>query len=229
MSMNCSSSANATMSSNRLASSRRDIPRIAPLRKMFSRPVSSAWNPAPSSSRAATRPRVTISPLVGRRMPATHFSSVDLPDPLAPSRPAVAPSSTSRSMSRRAQNSSRGTRPKWIARSFRVWYRSCESQNRFETPRTEIAGGKPGSELLGEVALRAPEQAERTEEQHDRNRDDREEVPGVPPLRRVHRQDLRDRRDAVLDRRRLELRVDRALEGEHDPRDRVQLVHADLR
>ena len=47
--------------------------------KMFSRPVSSWLKPAPSSSSAATRPCVTISPSVGCRMPATHLSSVDLP------------------------------------------------------------------------------------------------------------------------------------------------------
>ncbi|GIU90720.1 MAG: hypothetical protein KatS3mg010_1819 [Acidimicrobiia bacterium] len=88
---------------------------------MFSRPVSSGWKPAPSSSSAASRPRVTISPCVGWRMPATHLSSVDLPDPLWPSRPTVAPCSTSNSTSRTAQKSSYGTRPKWIIRSFSEW------------------------------------------------------------------------------------------------------------
>ena len=32
------------------------MPRIAPLRKMFSRPVSSGWKPVPTSSRLPTRP-----------------------------------------------------------------------------------------------------------------------------------------------------------------------------
>ena len=32
------------------------MPRMAPLRKMFSRPVSSGWKPVPTSSRLATRP-----------------------------------------------------------------------------------------------------------------------------------------------------------------------------
>ena len=39
-----------------LAISRRRIPRIAPLRKMFSRPVSSPWKPVPTSRREPTRP-----------------------------------------------------------------------------------------------------------------------------------------------------------------------------
>ena len=38
----------------------------APFRRMFSRPVSSPWNPAPSSSSAETRPLTTTRPLVGR-------------------------------------------------------------------------------------------------------------------------------------------------------------------
>ena len=36
--------------------SARRMPRIAPLRKMFSRPVSSGWKPVPTSSRLPTRP-----------------------------------------------------------------------------------------------------------------------------------------------------------------------------
>ncbi len=68
-----------------------------------------------------------------------HLSSVDLPEPLWPSRPAVVPSATSRSMSCSAQNGSCGTRPRWIIRSLSDEYRSCESLKRFETPFTEIA------------------------------------------------------------------------------------------
>ena len=35
---------------------RRRMPRMAPFRKMFSRPVSSGWKPVPTSSRLPTRP-----------------------------------------------------------------------------------------------------------------------------------------------------------------------------
>ena len=38
--------------------SRRDMPRTTPFRKMFSRPVSSGWKPVPTSSSAPTRPRM---------------------------------------------------------------------------------------------------------------------------------------------------------------------------
>ena len=41
------------------------MPRIAPLRKMFSRPVSSGWKPVPTSSRLATRPRSVDAALGG--------------------------------------------------------------------------------------------------------------------------------------------------------------------
>src|SRR3982074_904517 len=56
--MKRSTSAKATIASNFSAISRRVIPRIAPFRKMFSRPVSSGWNPVPTSRSEATRPRV---------------------------------------------------------------------------------------------------------------------------------------------------------------------------
>ena len=43
VSMNCSTSAKATISSNFWAISSRFIPRMAPLMKTLSRPVSSGW------------------------------------------------------------------------------------------------------------------------------------------------------------------------------------------
>ena len=54
---------------------------------MFSRPDSSGWKPAPSSSMAETRPCAVIVPVVGRWMPAISLSSVDLPEPLCPISP----------------------------------------------------------------------------------------------------------------------------------------------
>ena len=51
------------------------------------------------------------SPAVGCKIPASTFSSVDLPDPLAPISPTVWPGAIDRSMSRSAQNSSLGTIP----------------------------------------------------------------------------------------------------------------------
>jgi hypothetical protein len=56
VSMNCRTPANSTIRSSFAAISRRRIPRIAPLRKTFSRPVSSGWNPDPTSMSAATLP-----------------------------------------------------------------------------------------------------------------------------------------------------------------------------
>jgi hypothetical protein len=118
--INLSSSAKATMSSKTRSMLFFESPRIDPFMKMFSRPVSSGWNPAPNSRRAASRPRVTISPSVGWMMPATHFSSVDFPEPLWPSRPTVEPSSIAKSSPSwlRAQKSSNGIRPQLITRSF---------------------------------------------------------------------------------------------------------------
>ena len=55
-SMNGPTPANATMLSNFAAISARRMPRIAPLRNTLSRPVSSGWNPDPTSMSAASRP-----------------------------------------------------------------------------------------------------------------------------------------------------------------------------
>ena len=72
------------------------MPRIAPLRKMFSRPVSSGWKPVPTSSRLATRPR-SVDAAFGRLGDAARiFSSVLLPAPLRPMMPRTSPRLTSK-------------------------------------------------------------------------------------------------------------------------------------
>ena len=60
---------------------------MMPLMKMFSRPEISGWKPAPSSISAEIRPSTVMVPVLGRVMPATHLSSVDLPDPFRPITP----------------------------------------------------------------------------------------------------------------------------------------------
>jgi hypothetical protein len=59
---------------------------------MFSRPVSSGWKPVPTSSRAATRPRVRLVPLVGVVMRMSTLSIVLFPAPLRPTIPTASPS-----------------------------------------------------------------------------------------------------------------------------------------
>ena len=85
---------------------------------MLSRPERSGWKPAPSSSMAARLPRTRISPVVGLRMPATHLSRVDLPQPLRPRIPKVSPWLMSTLTSRSAQNGVKGIFPPWMTRSF---------------------------------------------------------------------------------------------------------------
>ena len=80
-------------------------PRIAPLRYMFSLPLSSGWNPEPSSRSADTRPLTVRCPLVGSWIPAISLSSVVLPDPLCPMRPKNDPRFISRETSFNAQKS----------------------------------------------------------------------------------------------------------------------------
>ena len=62
-----------------------------PLRKIFSRPVSSGWKPVPTSSRLATRPWMSIVPVVGPVIRVRSLSSVLLPAPLRPMIPTTSP------------------------------------------------------------------------------------------------------------------------------------------
>jgi hypothetical protein len=104
--MKFSNPANSTMSSNFAVISFLDSPRIAPFMNTFSRPDSSGWNPAPSSSKAEIRPFTVTDPLSGVRIPVRHFNNVLLPEPLLPITPNVVPVGTVKSMPRNAQNSS---------------------------------------------------------------------------------------------------------------------------
>ena len=63
------------------------MPRIAPLRKTFSRPVSSGWKPVPTSSSEPTRPRIVGPPAVGSVIRERIFSRVLLPAPFRPMMP----------------------------------------------------------------------------------------------------------------------------------------------
>ena len=98
-------SANRSICGNTRSISRREMPRISPFRKTFSRPVNSGLNPAPNSSSAAILPCVITRPRVGSRIPLTTCSSVLLPLPFGPTIPNTSPRSTPRFTSRSAQNS----------------------------------------------------------------------------------------------------------------------------
>ena len=93
VSRKASTSENATISSNLRVISDRRMPRSEPLRYTFSRPVSSGWNPVPTSNRLATRPRIVIVPEVGSVMRLSARSSVLLPAPLRPTIPTTEPPS----------------------------------------------------------------------------------------------------------------------------------------
>ena len=120
-SIESASSAKAMMSSALAATSSRRMPSSTPLSKILSRPVSSGWNPAPSSSSGATRPWTRTVPDVGRSTPAISARIVLLPTPLRPMMPTDSPvatakvtsCSTSRSTCRMRRSASpgRSTRP----------------------------------------------------------------------------------------------------------------------
>ncbi len=97
-------SAKSTIASNLRLISASLMPRIAPLRKRLSRPLSWGWNPAPVAISPAIRPRVRMLPLSGRITPLISLSRVLLPLPLRPIRPMDSPCSTVNDTSLTARN-----------------------------------------------------------------------------------------------------------------------------
>ncbi len=74
VSMNRSTPEKSTISSKRAAISRRDSPRIEPLRNTFSRPVSSGWKPGPDLEQRADPPaHARCGPSVGVRDPGQQL------------------------------------------------------------------------------------------------------------------------------------------------------------
>jgi len=64
---------------------------ISPFNRTLSRPLNSGLKPAPSSSKAATRPAHKTRPLVGLRIPVMIWRSVLLPEPFGPSMAKTSP------------------------------------------------------------------------------------------------------------------------------------------
>src|SRR6266540_4111236 len=141
-SMNSSSPANATISSSCSRMYVRFSPRIDPLRKTFSRPVKSGWNPAPSSSSVPMRPPTSAVPDVGWMIPERIRSSVLLPEPFRPTSPTALPGSIWNETSRSAQTSVAGPRPRasTSALSERA-SRECTRKRR-DTRSTPISPGR---------------------------------------------------------------------------------------
>src|SRR6185436_10089695 len=177
--MNLSSSAKLTIASNFLRISSRIMPRIAPFRKMFSRPVSSGWKPVPTSSRLDTRPSRSMCPRVGGVIRERIFSSVLFPAPLGPMMPTTSPTCTSKLTSCSAQNSavsseswpaSRRSRRNGAPTSDTSDSRNCvvccvrPIAYFFATPLMAMAG----LDDIGEPALDGAEVAEGDGEQHSR-------------------------------------------------------------
>ncbi len=119
--MNSPISAKSTISLNSASISFLVSPRIAPFRYTFSRPAGEDCRPKTfvSAFRISafqlfpmppTRPRITISPRSGGKIPAINRKSVVLPHPLRPIRPRHSPRRRSKLTLLSAQNSD-GRRP----------------------------------------------------------------------------------------------------------------------
>ena len=131
---------------------------------MFSRPLRSECRPARTSSSAPSRPFTSTLPAYGYITPVRIFSSVDLPDPLAPTRPTAEPGSISRSMSFNTQRyfSRSRRRPNSLTRS-RSNRRVRSARKRFHMWLVWIVP----SGNIGEPELESAEQANRAVQHHD--------------------------------------------------------------
>ena len=91
LSINCCNSENSIISSSLSSISFLVRPNIAALVYMFSLPLMSGWNPAPSSRRLETLPHISIEPLSGYIILVNSLSVVLLPQPFLPIRPTASP------------------------------------------------------------------------------------------------------------------------------------------
>ena len=66
-------------------------PKIEALKYIFSLPVKSGWNPAPSSNNDVSFPAVSRVPLVGYKILVINFKRVDFPLPFVPTKAIVSP------------------------------------------------------------------------------------------------------------------------------------------
>ena len=165
---------------------------------------------------AAARDDLAVVSAAGCRRRTSAASTCR--EPLWPRIPTVEPSSTSKSMSSSAMKARTGS-----ARS------GSPAPSTTSSARGRAGSASRRADLDRGGHLRAPR---RSSPRSGRTRAiaiastisaERERVPEVrevAPVRPV-RQELRDRRLAVSDRRVVELGVDRALEDQHDRRDRV--------
>src|SRR5438552_4106318 len=159
------------------------MPRIAPLRNTLSRPLSSGWNPVPTSSRLPTRPWTSARPPVGSVILDRIRNSVLLPAPFLPTIPTVCPRGTSKetSLSAHTWGGSSGPResrrpiariaPAIVSRSD-LYRAASPSRYFFDRPAQEIASEPITSQHVGERPLHPPE-VERSGDQHDDRRDTR--------------------------------------------------------
>ena len=108
--------------------------------KMFSRPVSSGWNPVPTSSRVAVRPHSVIRPSVGGVIPRQELQEGALAGPVGTDKARRSlPGAISSETSRRAQSSS--------------WHVPAASGGRgCRAPHGTERGGEDVLQLLRELA-----------------------------------------------------------------------------
>ena len=169
------------MSSNLRRISRRRMPRIAPLRKTFSRPVSSGWKPVPTSSSEPTRPLMPARPSVGSVIRERILSSVRLAGAVAADNADhLALVDLERDVAERPASKLLGRRAAALQahRGARRRPRSIRSDGRIAPARRRSGSASPSlsvltatwfiSDHVGECPLHAPEvEQARSEQERD--------------------------------------------------------------
>src|SRR3954447_13029785 len=193
MSMNSSSSANATISSYFSWSWSRRSPAARPPRVTFSRPLRSLLKPTPRASSVETRPRTSTRPEVGGRMPAIVRTRVDLPAPFAPTMPSTEPCCTSSDTFLTASSSCtiRSRRPSRSSVLLNVGFFSSDVRYVTDTSSTRMAGGAPGRGVAaGPAVLETDSELTLPRHEEQGTGDEQDHAPGqaeqhVPRGRRL--------------------------------------------
>src|SRR4051794_28304967 len=238
VSRNSRTSAKSTISSNLSSMVALAMPCSPAASRMFSRTERSPTNPPVISINGATPPRTSTVPSSGMSTPATSFSSVDLPCPLAPTSPMDSPGATSKDTLRRAQNDRTSFPPLPLNRRSRALRCRRPVEKRIPTSVTEMMGVSIGSDLLEHGGLEPGEHGGAHDQQQDGDHDRRQHVEPIDLSReegraiqrqdageRVQREDtgvgLRDVHGAV------DHRGDVEPEAQHYPHDPLEVTDQD--
>ena len=121
--INCSRPEYVTISGYFSLKNVSEYPKIAPLRKIFSRPFKSISKPEPNSSMGTTGPPNRTVPSEGFNIPEMTFSRVLFPAPLWPINPRTSPRRTENEISFSARKL--WVLSRWVSSATEYSFRLC--------------------------------------------------------------------------------------------------------